>query len=326
MQNIKWGIIGCGDVTEVKSGPAFNKVPNSALVAVMRRNAAKAADYALRHGVPRWYSNADDLINDPDVNAVYIATPPSSHEEYSIAALQAGKPVYIEKPITLTAASAKKILNAVQQTGIKASVAHYRRQQPYFQKIKSLIDGGAIGSVRFVHMRYCNPPLTEAQLQKEGYAWRVNPALSGGGLFHDLAPHGLDLMYYFFGKAERVQGIATNQGQGYAADDLVTGTMQFQNSVVFNGLWCFAVAPGTEEDYCEVRGEAGTLKFSVFGTPKIELTVNGNTETILFEPLQHVQHPMIAAVVQYFLGAGTNPCSVADGLQVMEWMDAFTTK
>src|SRR6187551_1308715 len=101
MEKINWGIIGCGDVSEVKSGPAFNKVNNSSLVAVMRRDGAKAKDYAHRHQVPKWYDDASLLINDPDVNAIYIATPPSSHEEYTIAAIDAGKPVYVEKPMTM---------------------------------------------------------------------------------------------------------------------------------------------------------------------------------------------------------------------------------
>ena len=77
--NILWGIIGCGNVTELKSGPAFNKVPDSKLIAVMRRDREKAEDYAERHKVPKWYDDADKLINDTEVNAIYIATPPSSH-------------------------------------------------------------------------------------------------------------------------------------------------------------------------------------------------------------------------------------------------------
>src|SRR4051812_958457 len=102
MKKINWGIIGCGDVTELKSGPAFNKVTNSSLIAVMRRNAAKAKDYALRHNVPKWHNDANKLINDLEVNAIYIATPPSSHEAYALAAINAGKPVYVEKPMANT--------------------------------------------------------------------------------------------------------------------------------------------------------------------------------------------------------------------------------
>ncbi|HKJ89705.1 MAG TPA: Gfo/Idh/MocA family oxidoreductase, partial [Oceanipulchritudo sp.] len=90
MKTIRWGIIGCGDVCEVKSGPAFQKVTGSSLVAVMRRDAAKAEDFALRHRVPRWYGEAEALVRDPEVDAVYIATPPGSHRDYTLMAAQAG--------------------------------------------------------------------------------------------------------------------------------------------------------------------------------------------------------------------------------------------
>src|SRR6476646_8946793 len=127
---IRWGIIGCGDVTEVKSGPAFNKVPNSTLVAVMRRDGKKAEEYATRHQVPKWYDNADRLINDPDVNAIYVATPPSTHEQYTLAALNAGKPVYVEKPMALHAASAMRMAETAKEENLPLVVAHYRREQP----------------------------------------------------------------------------------------------------------------------------------------------------------------------------------------------------
>src|SRR5664279_2188635 len=135
MKEIRWGIIGCGDVTEVKSGPAFNKVKNSSLIAVMRRNGEKAKDYATRHHVPKWYDDATKLINDKDVNAIYIATPPSSHEAYTMAALQAGKPVYVEKPMTINFSSALRMAHAAENTGIKMCIAHYRRGQPYFNTV-----------------------------------------------------------------------------------------------------------------------------------------------------------------------------------------------
>src|ERR1035437_713236 len=152
MKEIKWGIIGCGDVTEIKSGPAFNKVKNSSLIAVMCRNGEKAKDYASRHQVPKWYDDAMKLINDKDVNAIYVATPPSSHELYTLAALQAGKPVYVEKPMTIHSSSAVKMMDAAKKSNIKLSVAHYRRAQPYFKEIKQLIDDKIIGDVRFANL------------------------------------------------------------------------------------------------------------------------------------------------------------------------------
>ena len=242
MDNIKWGIIGCGDVTEVKSGPAFNKVPNSSLVAVMRRDAARAEDYARRHGVPKWYDNAAALINDPEVNAVYIATPPLQHEEYTLQCMQAGKPVYVEKPMTLNTESAYRMQDAAIRHNVKLTVAHYRRAQPMFRKIKALLEEKAIGDIRFVSLQMLQPPVSPED------NWRVDPAVSGGGLFHDLAPQQLDLMTWFFGRARSATGIARNQTKMYRADDLVSGNILFENGIVFNGIWCFSVGAADKAD------------------------------------------------------------------------------
>lgn len=322
MEEIKWGIIGCGDVTEVKSGPAFNKVPHSSLVAVMRRDGVKAKDYALRHGVPKWYDNAEQLINDPEVNAIYIATPPLQHEAYTIQALAAGKPVYVEKPMTLNTASALRMKAAADQYQVKLSVAHYRREQPVFLKVKALLEENAIGDVRFASLQMLQPPASTI-IAGSAVNWRVDPAVSGGGLFHDLAPHQLDLMVYFFGKAKHAAGIAVNQAGANQADDLVTGHILFENGVVFSGMWCFTVSEADKQDCCEITGSAGSISFPVFGS-KITLRKNGNTEVFVFDPLQHVQQPMIEKVTAYFLGKGPNPCSAEQAILSMELMDRFT--
>ncbi|HQP36635.1 MAG TPA: Gfo/Idh/MocA family oxidoreductase, partial [Polyangiaceae bacterium] len=98
---IRWGMIGCGDVTERKSGPAFQKARESALVAVASRSPERAKDWALRHGVGRWHADAQALIDDPEVDIVYVATPPSSHAELALRCAAAGKPAYVEKPMAL---------------------------------------------------------------------------------------------------------------------------------------------------------------------------------------------------------------------------------
>jgi predicted dehydrogenase len=326
MKKISWGIIGCGDVTELKSGPAFNKVKNSELVAVMRRDAAKAKDYAQRHNVPKWYTDANDLINDPDINAIYIATPPSSHEAYTIAALQAGKPVYVEKPMSVNAASATNMMNAVAQKNGKLTVAHYRRAQPLFKKIKDLITEKIIGEIRFAKLDMYKRSLSKEELSIEKTSWRVDPVLAGGGLFHDLAPHQLDLMYHFFGEIDKASGIATNQAGLYAADDMVTGNILFRSGVHFSGIWCFNVSAADEKDNCEIVGEKGKISFSFFEQKPILLTINDKTEKFSFDALQHVQQPMIEQVVNYFLGEAPNPCSAEDGVEVMRLIDKFTTR
>jgi predicted dehydrogenase len=326
MSNIKrinWGIIGCGDVTELKSGPAFNKVPDSALVAVMRRDAAKARDYAQRHNVPCWYSDADKLINDPEVNAIYVATPPVFHEEYSIAAINAGKPVYVEKPMAMNYSQALNMAALAAEKNVKMVVAHYRREQPFFNKIKELIEGKIIGDIRIANLTYYRNPFKAEELTGRNL-WRVDPAVAGGGIFHDLAPHQLDLMLYFFGEVEKVHGMATNQAGIYKADDMVTGSILFKNGIAFNGSWCFNCA--VYKDHCEIIGTAGKISFNVFDNRTIELTVNGNTSEIVFEKLQHVQQPMIAKTVQYFLGNAENPGTAANGAEVMRLIGEMVIK
>lgn len=320
-QTINWGIIGCGNVTEVKSGPAFNKVANSSLVAVMRRDAALAEDYAKRHAVPKWYSNAHDLINDPDINAIYIASPPKQHEEYAIAAMQAGKPVYVEKPMALDLAACRRMEQVSKQTGIKLVVAHYRRALPLFMRLKELIDQQAIGAIRFARISLLQPDQS-AMIAKTGNNWRVDPALAGAGLFYDLAPHQLDLLIHFLGKPTSSIGLAVNQAGLYTAEDLVVGVAQLPNQVLFNGTWCFTTPQGKEEDLFEIQGSTGSIRFAVFGHA-LTIERNGIIETEMFQAPQHIQQPMIEKIVQYFLGDAENPCSAANAIESMEMMEQF---
>ena len=325
MNKINWGIIGCGDVTEVKSGPAFNKVKNSELVAVMRRNGKKAEDYARRHNVPKWYSDAQQLIDDPEVNAIYVATPPQSHEEYTIRALEAGKPVYVEKPMTINCASAERMLESSIKTGTKLCVAHYRKEQARFKKVKALLDANEIGTVRLVNLQLIQYHHSQLTIKTEEF-WRVDPAISGGGLFHDLSPHQLDLVQYFFGDYKTASGFSMNQGGLYAADDLTVGNIVFNNGVVFNGSWCFTAAKGNEIDLVEIFGAEGKISFPVFNTNKITVNKKGKEEVLQFEELQHVQQPMIEAVVNYFLGQAPNPSTPESAVDMMRIIDSFAKK
>ena len=320
MNKIAWGIIGCGNVTEVKSGPAFNKVANSSLVAVMRRDELLSKDYAIRHHVQKWYSDADKLINDKDVNAIYIATPPDSHEELTIAAFKAGKPVYVEKPMALNSPEAQSMLDASQKYSCKLSIAHYRRAQDRFLEIRRLIGENILGQIISAEIRLFqapNPGLTDS--------WRVNPKISGGGLFHDLAPHQLDLMLYFFGEPKYVKGSSSNRGKNYQADDYVTADIIFGDDISFNGIWDYSVNPDKECDLCVIKGTKGTIRFPIF-TDGCQLDLDGKSKDLYFPPIPHVQQPMIEQVVNYFLDKGPNPCSASEGLTVMQIMDKVIKK
>ena len=204
-----WGIIGVGNVTEVKSGPAFYKSEHSNLVAVMRRNAEKAADYAKRHNVSKWYSNASELINDPEVDAVYIATPPDSHANYAIEVMRTGKPVYVEKPMAKNYAECKEMLKVSEETGMHIWVAYYRRTLPAFLKAKELIETGAIGKPLMVNIKLYKQAEEKNQTKDEMH-WHVFPEISGAGHFFDLASHQFDYLDFIFGEVKSVKGNAKN--------------------------------------------------------------------------------------------------------------------
>lgn len=318
---VRWGIVGAGDVCETKSGPAFDKVPNSKLVAVMRRNELKAADYAQRHGVSKYYTKADEIINDPDINAIYIATPPAYHKEYTLAALQAGKAVYVEKPVALNSDSCLKMIEAEAQYKLPVTVAHYRRGLDMFIRIKDIINSGVIGKILFVNLDLWQAPSAKLIAHTEEN-WRINPAISGGGLFHDLAPHQLDLMIWFFGKPLQLKGFSTNQGGKYEAPDLTNLYVLFEKNIHLQGTWSFNVHTSAEKETCEIVGEKGKLVFSFFRNPIIELHTEQGMEKLVFSIPEHIQQPMIEKVVKYFTGKSENPCSLDDALQSLKMMDA----
>lgn len=320
MKTVKWGIIGCGDVAEVKSGPAFQRIENSELIGVMRRNGEKAKDFAKRHRVPIWTANADELLKNDEINAIYVATPPSTHLKYALDALSAGKNVYLEKPMALTTSEAKEIVNAVKSTDAKLTVAHYRRKLPAFEKVKALLDDKAIGSVIFIDIQILQPKNSDIVANTEEN-WRLNPAVSGGGYFYDLAPHQIDLMCHYFGAFEDVSGFSTGEVNGVA--DTVNGIIRFKNGIQFRGLWNFTASESYKKEECVIYGTEGSIRFSFYGD-KVLLS-NQSGETIFeFENPKHIQEPMITAVVDYFLNISKNPCSSEDGLFVMQAMEKLS--
>lgn len=303
IQDVNWGIIGCGNVTELKSGPAFNKVEHSKLVAVMRRNAEKAADYASRHGVPKWHSDATELINDPEVNAVYIATPPDTHASYAIQAMKSGKPVYVEKPMARNYQECQDMIRVSEETGVPLFVAYYRRSLPAFLKVKELIDDGIIGKPLTVNVRL-HKSVPERDLKPETQFWHVNPEIAGAGYFYDLASHQFDYLDFVFGPITEVHGIAQNRAAYYPAEDTVSAAFAFGSGVTGTGSWCFVVPKGSEEDIIEITGTKGKLSFSSFQHGDVKLTSPEGTVSFSFQNPENIQHHLIRQVVQELRGEG----------------------
>jgi predicted dehydrogenase len=301
VKEIRWGILGCGDVTEVKSGPGFQKARNSSLVAVMRRTGHLAKDYAERHGVPKWYDDVEALLHDPDVDAIYVATPPSSHKQYTVMAARAGKPVYVEKPLALNYDECQEMLATCRSAGVPLFVAYYRRALPRFLKIKELLEAEAIGEVRFVTITLHMPPRTE-ELDPQNLPWRVNPDIGGGGRFVDLASHTFDFLDYVLGPIRAVHGFAANQQQLYPAEDLVTSAFLFESGVQGVGVWNFGSFG--ETDVTQIVGSRGKIAFSSFSEAPVILTTDAGSAAFSIDHPAHVQQPLIQTVVDDLLGFG----------------------
>jgi predicted dehydrogenase len=328
LEEVRWGIIGAGDVCEVKSGPAMNKIKHSKLVAVMRRDGVKAKDYAERHNVDKWYDNADKLIHDPEVNAIYIATPPGSHEEYTLKAAKAGKPVYVEKPMARTHKECLTMVEACQRANVPLFTAYYRRSLPNFLKIESMLKGGIIGDVRYVNIllnKTLQPDIVWASGHNDN--WRIVPEISGGGYFFDLASHQLDMMDFLFGPVQNAHGVARNQANLYTAEDIVMGTFHFDGGIVGQGTWCFTTSKVSDSEVTTIVGSKGQISFPFFSDHSVTLEVEGKVKEVMkFDIPVNIQQPLIQTIVDELRGNGKCPSTGVSGARTNRVMEILSEK
>jgi 1,5-anhydro-D-fructose reductase (1,5-anhydro-D-mannitol-forming) len=305
IKTVRWGIIGCGDVTEVKSGPAYQKTEGFTIVAVMRRDAEKAADYAKRHGISKYYTDVDELINDPEVDAVYIATPPDTHKYYGLKVALAGKPCCIEKPLAPNYQDSLSIVEAFEIKNIPLFVAYYRRTLPRFGQIKKWIDSEMIGKVR--HIRWhLSKPTTDRDRSTE-YNWRTDIKIATGGYFDDLASHGLDLFIHYFGTIKEVSGVSLNQQDLYTSKDATAAYWLHESGVTGSGSWNFGSFE--REDIVEIYGSKGKIIFSVFeNTPIILKTEEGESTHVIEHP-ENIQLYHVEQMREHLLGNSEHPSS-----------------
>jgi len=311
MANVRWGLIGCGDVTEVKSGPALQRATGSELVAVMRRTPGLAEDYARRHGVARWYEDADDILRADDIDAVYIATHPDTHLDYTARAAEAGKAVLVEKPVARSAEECRLMQAACDRAGVPLWVAYYRRALPRFLKVKELVEDGTVGEVRAV---------TSRRFQRvRPDAWQNTAGHSGGGYFFDAACHTLDFLQFLFGPMQDVHGLASSHGGIGPLEDTVAASYRFADGVVGSGTWCFDSA--ADEDVTTIIGSAGVVSFSVSAHDAIRVVRGRQEREFWIEDPPHVHQPLVQTIVDELAGRGSCPSTGRTALATAEAMD-----
>lgn len=301
--NIRWGIIGCGAVTEVKSGPAYQKTDGFLLTAVMRRNEQLAKDYAKRHGVEKYYSRADDLINDDAIDAIYIATPPDTHKLYSLRVAEVGKVCCVEKPLAPSYQDSKMILDAFEKARVPLFVSYYRRSLPRFNKVKTLLDCGEIGCVRHINW-HLNKPANQIDLSQQ-YNWRTDKTIAVGGYFDDLASHGLDLFAYLLGEFEIVEGVGINQQKLYSSYDSISACWTHKNGVTGAGSWNFGGF--SRQDKVTIYGSEGEITFSVFDDHPILISNATQQLEIYIENPENIQRYHVEKIKEQLCSGYMHP-------------------
>ncbi len=319
---IRWGIIGCGAVTEVKSGPAYQKVDGFHLSAVMRRNGELAKDYAKRHKIEKYYSNSDDIIHNKDIDAVYIATPPDSHKYYGLQVAEAKKPCCIEKPLSPNYEDSLDIYNAFKEKNTPLFVAYYRRSLPRFIKVKTLLNNGEIGQIRHISW-HLNSPTKPIDYSDE-YNWRTDKNIALGGYFDDLACHGLDLFAFLLGDFEKVYGITQNQQNLYSSFDAISSCWKHKSGVTGAGSWNFGGY--SKQDSVVIYGNKGEITFSVFDNVPIILQNSDHSEKFMIKHPENIQFYHVQNMKEHLLNNKQHPSTGATALHISWVMDEILRK
>jgi 1,5-anhydro-D-fructose reductase (1,5-anhydro-D-mannitol-forming) len=316
-KNIRWGIIGCGAVTEVKSGPAYQKTEGFELTAVMRRNETLGKDYAERHNIDKYYSDANELINDDSIDAIYIATPPDSHKQYGLLVAQAGKICCIEKPLSPSYEDSQAITAAFEKVQVPLFVSYYRRSLPRFNKVKALLDTGEIGQVRHINW-HLNKAANNIDLSEQ-YNWRTDKTIASGGYFDDLASHGLDLFSYLLGEYDIVKGVGLNQQALYSSFDSVSACWSHKNGITGTGSWNFGGC--SRKDNVVIYGCEGEISFSVFDEHPISISnLTGQRELYIENP-ENIQLHHVENIRNHLLKGNIHPSTGATATHTSWVMD-----
>lgn len=308
-------MIGVGSVAEHKSGPAFLQAAGGILAAVASRRADKAREYAARHGVPTVFSSPEALIGSDSVDAVYIATPPSSHARYALAAARAGKPCCIEKPMTVRLEDAIAICRAFEAAELPLFVSYYRRSLPRFLAVAEIVGRGDIGNVESVAWTLTRIGTTAVA----GENWRIHPDEAPGGIFEDLACHGLDLFDSLCGPVTQVEG-STLVFRDAPVPDRVEARWRHGPAVTGQGVWDFAAARRSDE--VTILGSRGSLRFAMFDECTIDvIRDDGDATRMRIDNPVPIQLPHVIALNQALNRGIAHPSTGASALRTQRVSD-----
>lgn len=319
MKQITWGMIGCGDVTEIKNGPGLYLAKNSCLKGITNRTISKADDWVKRHNHGIVYQSVDDLLADEEIDIVYIAVTPDKHMEFALACAKAGKHCLIEKPLAMDYKQGIEIKKAFDEVGKKAFVAFYRRSLNKFQKVKQLMDSGRIGKVEAINVVRYVPALADRE------QWRMKESISGGNIFTETDIHTLDFIDYIMGEVIEFHYSKSISNNDNTSFDSLSLDLKFKNGCIGAGQWLYNCKHSL--DRFEIIGREGIIQFQVFHNSSPILVIDSQgSESIFIEDSSHVGLNMQQLIVDELNGCGNFPGTIDAALRSLYIVDTIYHK
>ena len=287
MSAIRWGLIGCGDVSRKRVAQAIIDSPGNELVAACRRDEQRLNKFADAMSIEHRYTDANDLVNNPSVDAVYIATPVREHLPQTLLAAAAGKHVLVEKPMAMNVAQCDEMVSACERADVRLGVAYYRRFYPIVQRIQALLDNHSIGTTLAVSAATATPLAMQAG--EEG-SWRSIAADSGGGALMDVGSHRINVFLHLLGPVAKVKSICATVAADYEVEDTATLLLQFQQGAIGTLQCHFGI---DDPDEFVITGTRGRLRASPLNGDQLIVEIDGQQSVESLPPAANFCEPLI---------------------------------
>jgi len=286
--SLRWGLIGCGDIVRKRVAEALREGAGGELVSVSRGDESRLAACKDEVAAQKSFADWREQIADPEIDAVYIATPVSQHAEQAIAAAEAGKHVLCEKPMALDAASCDRMIEACRSAGVRLGVAYYRRFYPVVQRIAELLEAGAIGKVALAEIRAFERFNPEPGSPR---SWLIDPAQAGGGPLMDFGSHRLEVFWNLLGPFEIGDAELSQLAFERAVEDTALLRLRFESGA--RGILLVSHAPAEPQDSLDIYGTEGSLHVHVLNDGDLRIVGPEGEELDRLPPHHNLHQPLV---------------------------------
>jgi predicted dehydrogenase len=285
---VRFGLIGCGNISRKRVAPALRDSSLCELVAVNRAQTDKAEAFAKEFGARRWYADWRELLDDKEIDAVYVATPVYLHVEQVVAAAEAGKHLLCEKPMALNVAECRRMIEACNANGVKLGIAYYRHFYPVVRRMKEIIASGEIGSAVLAQ---CNAFEWFDVDPSHPRAWLLQKEKSGGGPMMDFGCHRIEVLLDLFGKVDRVESLLASSFFRREVEDVAVATLKFEGGTV--ATLTIAHSAREPKDTLDVFGSDGSIHVPVLNEGRLTVTTTDGDREEFHPPATNIHQPLI---------------------------------